>query len=476
MQILGDLIRLPEHSSDIPLPWWHRASLGLLTHTTVYVGFSKAANRPAPDLIVSVLNPMEWDKMARFEIRENERPGLVHNIFEAIAPVDANEERAHNVALAESVTILDGRIHHGTIITELRGSVDRAINDVKRKLRTKGFTDVEAHPLMKDPPAIEKVSIGRVAQGWVRNVNWRDMLAECCPDAGDSVDLSRAVVSADTGHRLLRFVFPQKGTFALTIDHFDIPGALREILEVLAGQKLNILSALLRRGGAQPRMATLVAVCEPLDPSPKVTPDNMRETLRRIQPKYAVRLKAMTSGRFARDTLMPAQSSDILARPSEILTPIIESFRRGTSADRRQIFLSQRWGSDKASEKYSDMISEILSSCGGAIVEARPSQKKDPYSTGFTHVAAKMWMSEGGIVLLVKQSTAMTEISFNVAHELGFLQGQGKPVLLLMDNDLPAHFGDFANFRGAEVTRIDPNDYTSLRDTICKWMRETFEP
>src|SRR5262245_23858070 len=118
MQILGDLISLPERP-DLPLPWWHRASLGLLTDTNVWVGIAANSKRPAPDLVVSVLNPTEWDSMARFEVRHEEQFGILHGIFEAVAPSDVRDDKWHNVALAESVTIQDGKIHHGTIIAEL---------------------------------------------------------------------------------------------------------------------------------------------------------------------------------------------------------------------------------------------------------------------------------------------------------------------------------------------------------------------
>jgi hypothetical protein len=270
-------------------------------------------------------------------------------------------------------------------------------------------------------------------------------------------------------------VFPRKGAFTVTIDHFDIPGALREILKLMAAQKLNVLSALLRRGGAEPNMATLVAVCEPLDENPRPNHDAMEFVLGQIPPKYGVQLKRISEGRAARDTLIPTQYSDIIAQPSAILAATIEEFRRDVPSGRFRIFLSQRWDDDGISDKYSRTIGQILQDLDCVLLEAKPEQRKEQFLTSFQHVAAKMWMAKGGIVLLAKHKTHIrgAEISLNVAHELGFLQGQGKPVLILMDKTLPkgsVSFEKFANLRGAEVTHFDPTDSFKLRTDIQKWV------
>jgi hypothetical protein len=68
------------------------------------------------------------------------------------------------------------------------------------------------------------------------------------------------------------------------------------------------------------------------------------------------------------------------------------------------------------------------------------------------------------------------EISLNVAHELGFLQGQGKPVLLLIDRNTPnvASFQKLANVRGIEVTFFDPTDPAKLRASVRQWIKSSF--
>jgi hypothetical protein len=472
MQILGDLIRLPERA-ELPLPWWHRASLGLLTGTTVWVGLSKSSKRPVPDLVVSVLNPHQWERIARFEIREDERFGVLHGIFDSIAPPTAGEEKLHNVALAESATIEDGKIHHGTIITELSGPTHAAIDEIVQAMRSKGFKDIVASPLMKNPPEIAQATVGLVSGGWVRGVNWRSLLTDCCGDAVDAVDLSRAVVSADTGHRLLRFVFPKKGAFAVKIIHLDVPGALREILNVLARRELNVLSALLRRGGAPPKMAELLAVCEPATGRIKPDYEELKRVLGEIHQRYGVRLRNVSQGRPARSTLMPVQDSDVIAHPDDVLAAIIDVLRSDLPATRNRIFLSQRWDEQGESEKYSKLIQEILKRRNFHLLEARPEQRRQLSLTSSQHVAAKMWLGRGGIVLLTRQSIAGAEISLNMAHELGFLQGQGKPVLVLIDKNLPesaVSFEKLANFRGAEVTRFDPADSGKLELNIGEWI------
>ena len=58
MQVLGSLIRLPRDATGLPLPWWHRAPLGLQSRTHCFVSIIQRKKRPVGDIIVSVNSEM----------------------------------------------------------------------------------------------------------------------------------------------------------------------------------------------------------------------------------------------------------------------------------------------------------------------------------------------------------------------------------------------------------------------------------
>jgi hypothetical protein len=61
----------------------------------------------------------------------------------------------------------------------------------------------------------------------------------------------------------------------------------------------------------------------------------------------------------------------------------------------------------------------------------------------FNEVSAWLWVAKAGLVLVSASDMAEPKSAFsiNLAHEYAFLQGQGKPVLLLVDRRCRADVG-----------------------------------
>src|SRR4029077_17411975 len=108
MQVLGDLIRLPV-SNDLPLPWWHRASLGLQSKTWCYIAIVRSQSRLMPHVIVSVLNPYHYSRTLQVRSTQPDEPGIVSNVIAGVTDM--------NIALAESATLETGD-HQVTLICE----------------------------------------------------------------------------------------------------------------------------------------------------------------------------------------------------------------------------------------------------------------------------------------------------------------------------------------------------------------------
>ncbi len=84
-----------------------------------------------------------------------------------------------------------------------------------------------------------------------------------------------------------------------------------------------------------------------------------------------------------------------------------------------------------------------------------------------------------GIVLVLDaKDSDQAAFSKNLAHEVGFLQGQGKPILVLVEDGCEDPLKDVANLLGVNVPRFakgerafNPSHSTSIDQQITKWAR-----
>lgn len=478
MQVLGDLICLPEsEEKGLPLPWWHRAPLGLSHNTSVFVALTVASpDRPMPDLVVTVLNPSRWDRMFRLECSQKDKPGIVAQVFSTVYPL--------NIALAESVKLEKGGLHHVSLICEPTSDeqdTSKEMARIKATLKMRGFTlQVKRLPAL---PNLAWNRAGQVEHGWVKGVRWREEVSSKYVGNVKKADLKRVVVSADTESRMLRFVFPRHGAMTTSIKHADEPGALAEITEALRSCNLNILSAFLRRGGGKGLDAELVAVCEPKDTLEPVEVHKLKQSIKehisKVHHKFRPQL-SISDGRIAEETIYSRHPEEVVARVPENLSWAVQTLKRelrehSSSNGKLPIFISRRFTPDAQSSRIVADVRKALLDNGCFSVEAKPTIGRDP-NTVYTEVSSKMWASKAGIVLIINVLDKKP-ISLNLAHELGFLLGQGKKVLVLVEDEPACKevMNSFTNLAGVSFQSFDPkineDNPKSAHSIVTEWVR-----
>lgn len=482
MYILGSVIDLDAGERRIPVPWWHRAALGFESGTQVYVSITHSQGDRPGDLLVSVLNINKWDQNIAVSCLHRDEPGVIEQALE-----DVNE---WNIALAETITVEGGRLHRVDLICEpyrLPVSIvsDSHIATLREHLSAK-FDGVQ---IRRFPPLSTEIAwsrLGTLESGWITfpghsgGQSWRDILAGQLAELGasDKFDTQKLVLSGDTSGRLFRGVVPRKGAVMVSIEHADEPKVLQQIAEALRHAGVNVLSSLLKRGGAAPRNAILVAVCEPTPQKPdidlKLTIDEAFSALpQHVRPLWNIRgglsPEAVTYGRHPDDVVAHV--------PSHLRARVVErraKFRTG----KLPVFLSRRFLASDRPRQYAEKIRETLEQTGCEIVEAEvlPGGTR----TSMDEVSAAMWAARAGIVLGVEPAPGESDVAFslNLAHEFGFMQGQGKPLLLLVEapSKVEAELDTWSNLKGVTAPRfsrdhaLSDDRPDSLKSMVEKWV------
>lgn len=436
MEVLGDLVLLPESASALPLPWWHRAPLGFLNGTHVYVGLAQS-DRPVGDIVVSALDINKWDNILRVDCKHSEETGVIASLMEAVLPL--------NIALAETVTTETGKEHHATLFCEDKGTqkVKDAIPRIKNHLKQKGFLDISVEPYLSPTrPLILSSCETIIDHGWLRGIDFLKWIEQHhLPEQRRLIDTTRAVVSADTETRILRYVFPYKGAKTVTIRHADKPGALRQIFLAFVDCKLNILSALLRRGGQRAGGAELIAVCEH-KPGEDQTGgfQKLSSRIGEIDQRFNAQCR-IGEGRRAGDVIyFPLPLAQGL-RPILVIRP-------GEAHDPQADACVRR-------------ICNALEQQG-----CRPLRPAD--SSG---LAPLMERADAAVVLCLNEGQS-PEQTFQLAHTLGFVEALYKPVLLLTPAGSVIPFQQLIRSRFATVSEFVPGDGVpnSLEAQLATWL------
>ncbi|MBX3404434.1 MAG: hypothetical protein KF699_13565 [Phycisphaeraceae bacterium] len=489
MQVLGDLVKLSvqeDPSGLLPVPWWHRAPLGLHSNTPVYIAITASSgdgsgpdDRPG-DLLLSVLDPNTWHDLALLTCSTSDKPGLLTKAFAIVPPL--------NIALAEAATMVehrqDGkvqRIHQVTVVCEPRGATKSAMEHrdrVEAAMRDQGWTtrmEQMDMPLVSHP-----VDIGQVVNGWAVCKWWR--LVEKQGARFPEFDFTRAVVSADTDRRFVRYVFPRRGTHTVQVEHRDSPGALEALTAALAAAGLNVLSALLRRGGAKHGNAVLVAVCEPPNGYDGSIGEIIRSALATVDGAFRVFPPGRSDihdGRPAESTIYLSHPEEPIAKLDRDMLQLVRQAKKRLPQGLCPIFLSRRFFKNcPRTARLALEIKEVLRLNGCVAVEGE--EQVSGLKPPFWYITEQMWNSRGAIILLAKSSDqSEASVVPNLAHELGFFQGQGKPLLILEEVGLDADLLKFSNIAGANKPRFDASDEAfdhsnrfSLRSRIEKWLND----
>lgn len=454
MQVLGDLIKLEEDSGKLPLPWWHRAPLGLTTGTWCYLSIVDSPERPVGDLVVSVLDPHKWQDTLAIQARRPDRPGVVSDAINAMNDT--------NIALAESVTMESGTEHEVTLICETSGKLDDDI--VKHRLKEAGFS-VDATRSYPEREVLWKRLV-EVQNGWLRTDEWKDEIVKRFGSKAqfERIDLQKVVISADTGNRLLRYVFPFKDARTIAVEHLDTPGAMRRVTDVFFRHHLNVLSILLRRGGAKPGNAILIAACEPKDGR---RADGVYAEVRQEIEQLPARLMAepkISAGLDAAKSIVPREKDTVVARVPRSLRARVDDERAELLEGKLPVFFSRRFVDDWRPNALAREVEQALFDTGCQPLEAAAQNEAREQAVIFDEVSAKMWVAKAGIILVNGVSDAEV-LGKNLPHEFGFLQGQTKPILLLVENGCEDAVKVWSNVDGVYRPRFPDNEEALNRDS-----------
>ncbi len=468
----------------LPLPWYHRAPLGLMSGTPVHVALQQPEKRPFGDLLVSVVDPVNWQYVTEVSASTSDRPGVLADAYRHTPPL--------NIVFAEAVTVDSGSRHHARLVLEpfqinhntdgidaddigpdddigdsVEAMLESNLSRLKASLEEKGFDDPEPKRLHTDQSKLVWMDVGRIDVGWVEVDGWREAIerqAEQSSEEAAKYDLNMAVISADTNRRILRYVFPRKGAVSISIKHADNPGVMRDIAGVLAKTKLNVLSSLLRRGSAPHSKAEVIVVVEPTDDctDPWKTEKRARDALEVLKPELRVRVKVFKAVDPENSVLYPRRPHEIAVRPAKPLEATIRAVRQMYPSDRRLIFISRRFVDDP-DERYNLAVVEelrrVIEEHGFVPVEALPQPGAEGGASD--DVKAKMWASDAAIMFVVSTPDEEHAFSQNLAHECGFMQGQGKPLLPLVQKDLLPTITQNANLQGLQLMTFSRSHATS---------------
>lgn len=487
MFILGDLLRTDGCHEKLPAAWWHRAPLGFETGTQVFVSLTERRESRPGDLLVSVLNPNRWGKSFRIRCSYEDKPGVLARLFMLA------KEHAWNIALAETATT-EGRVHRLNLICEPQypGAADIPPGEIGEALQSRGFLDVSVNNIVAPEP-IQWHRLAQVRNGWIEakpgRLTWRTMIQEQAEglEFGDQFDLDRLVVSADTENRLLRFVVPRHGARTVIIEHADEPGALHYLTGALVDANLNILSCLLKRGGAAPRNAIIVAVCEPALGSgfdDASIDDRIREAIRKVPDEFRPAAPVISTGMHPKRVIYSRHPDDTVIHVPERWKARVSERRSSIPRGQLPVFLSQRFVTGV--EGFGREARRVLESNGCHVIQAPVLQGGTV--TSMSEVSSAMWASRAGVVLVSRPSdSSQISFSLNLAHEFGFFHGQSKPILLLAENDTEVinELDAFTNAKGMTVPRFNrdhafnPNHEESIAQAISRWVtkiRESLGP
>lgn len=465
MEVLGSLAKL-ELENSLPLPWWHRAPIGLLNKTFVYIALVESKHRPVGDLILTVLDPHQWENMLKIDCFGPDEMGFISKVLSSILPL--------NISIAESVTLETGKKHHVSLICEPFGNEKLTKEQIEEKLKNGGITEFKIHNFFEHHPKILWHRKVQIDHGWVNNVKWKKQIERLYLKDADLVDLNRVVISADTTKRLIRYVFPKKGAISVEIEHADSPGALKEITNIFSKCNSNILSALLRRGGAYPGNAILVAVCEPLNSqSISQFTSSLDKELSTLDQSLRAEWK-IADGEDMTHMIYPRHPDDFVTRVPEKLISDIKKYKKEIYGKGIPIFISMRFIRGIRRDLIVRTVKDTLLKIGYYPIEATP--ETGPLETSIIQILSKMWLSKGGIVL-VAGADDQDGFSINLAHEAGFLQGQGKPLLFLVEEKSAKSMKGWSNVDGMVQARFPDDDAAfnednidSIQTNIMKWL------
>jgi hypothetical protein len=501
MEIQSDLIILRD-DSFLPLPWSVRGPLGLETGSEVSIALvhSQPEPRGLPDIIVSPLRSEHLNKTYTLDVELGERPGAVADFLtwlgDSIATQTGNKI---NIALSETITLEGRNKHKMHIVLEPARGAALELNELERVIENiSSLHELKIQSWVLEPIyKSDKLDFMleqhiRVKNGWLEYNGWIEKILEVFPNAKDEYDLTKVVVSSNPQQRLLRFIIPRRNVMEIRVPHQNIPGALREISNVLKQSGYNILSSRLSRtpppnfGG---NTSVFVAACEPLN-SP-LSRSDLVARLKSIPARFGIANIATSDGKNSEQTihLMPWRSGDpeISLLKTHVREDIAAQFlAKHNCRPKLYIFLSKRFIKSRthklAFDEQSDAKRKIVRAVESeqcAVVEAEvPGRGAERFydDNVYRAVFSRLWASDACLVLALDEN-CRGFLSPSIAHEIGFFAGTNRPLKVFVadSRDQDPVFGNIVGKNRSTYADppagFDDEDADSLYVKVKTWVQ-----
>lgn len=292
MEILAGLIELSSPTL-LPAPWYNRPALGLISGTPVEVSLveSVSANRVAspdqisfpPDIIVTPLKVSKLPSSVSITMDFEESRGVINKVLSII-------ESNFNIALMETVTI-DQRTKHRVCLVleppENDSDIDASSEEVKKFIKelkgTPGYKKHFVSDLSNDDVRFGRRQFSVVEDESVDFANVRNTIEERYGHLAEVYDFNKVVVSSNSDARFLRYIFPKKGSFEVSVPHADRPTAMQKLAGVISDLEYNILLSRVSKSASQNKRqrqeSVTVAICEPNEMSLDEDEDAIRKKI-----------------------------------------------------------------------------------------------------------------------------------------------------------------------------------------------------
>ncbi len=179
----------------------------------------------------------------------------------------------------------------------------------------------------------------------------------------------------------------------------------------------------------------------------------------------------------AMKTIAPREPNSVTARIPSNLVDKVEEVKSRVPRGKTSVFFSHRFVTEPHAELIATSVRDSLIKNNCHLLEASPEDDVTGPNLVFSEVSAKMWVAKAGIILITDLEKG-DPLGKNLPHEFGFLQGQAKPILLLVESTLGIAELLWSNIDGVYAPRFPSNEVAfmenengSLSDIITKWVK-----
>lgn len=419
MEILAGLIQLSSPTL-LPAPWYNRPALGLLSGTPVEVSLVESGSGDSsssaekvqvpPDIIVTPLKVSKLPSSVSITMDFEESRGVINKILSII-------ESNFNIALMETVTI-DQRTKHRVCLVLEPPESDSDVEAFSKKVQ-KFVRELKQSSGYKKHFVVdlsnENIRFGRrqfsvVEDESVDFTDVRDAVEKRYGHLSETYDFNKVVVSSNSDARFIRYIFPKKGSFEVSVPHADRPTAMQKLAGVISDLEYNILLSRVSKSATpnkrQRQESVTVAVCEPNETTAHED-ENEDAIKNKIEERLLVddfndfffKVKFVSFGRQAKTTQSrrPAPGNMRLIEIPDYYMPYILKLR---DALRKKIFVSRPTFSsqDQVSHLAINAIYEAIEDCNCVVFDGYerpfPKEKNDAFE-----IHARIWSADAAIFL-----------------------------------------------------------------------------